>query len=104
MPGPEITIIVLLAAGVWLWLGSLRVREVAVKAARAACQAEGCQFLDETVSIAGINLTRDDNGQLALRRTYAFEYSDTGDNRCPGSIVMLGQEVLLLNIGLRLVG
>ena len=28
-----------------------------------------------------------------LRRTYGFEFSDTGNNRRSGSIVMLGGEV-----------
>jgi hypothetical protein len=36
-----------------------------------------------------------------LRRTYAFDYSDTGNNRRRGSLVLLGQEVMLVNVGLR---
>ena len=88
----------------WLWLDSLRSRDVAVAAARRACAAEGLQFLDETVSIGGLKPARDDDGQLLLRRVYNFEYSDTGDNRRQGSIVLLGQRGVVLNIGLRLVG
>ena len=30
---------------------------------------------------------------MALRRTYSFEFSDTGNNRRNGSVVMLGGEV-----------
>ena len=36
-------------------------------------------------------------------RVYDFEYSDTGDNRRNGSVVMLGHRVVVLNLGLRLV-
>ena len=85
----------------WLWLDSLRARDAAVVAARKACASEGLQFLDETVAIGSLKLARNDDGQLLLRRVYNFEYSDTGDNRREGSVVMLGQRVLLLNIGIR---
>lgn len=103
MPWFEIISIVLLAALAWLWFDSVKVREIAVRAARNACQAEGCQFLDETVSIASLKPERDEDGRLLLRRTYFFEYSDTGDNRRPGSVIMLGQDVAMLNVGLHLV-
>jgi hypothetical protein len=33
-----------------------------------------------------------------LRRTYAFEYSDTGDNRRSGSVTLLGDTVELLHV------
>src|SRR4026209_2769853 len=49
----EALTIVLLAAVAWLWLDSLKVREAAVRAAKDVCAAEGLQFLDDTVSIAG---------------------------------------------------
>ena len=56
-------------------------------------RTEGLQ-LDDTVSVAGIGPERDDAGALRLRRFYNFEYSDTGDNRRRGSVVMLGQRVI----------
>ncbi len=36
---------------------------------------------------------RDENGHVSLRRVYQFEFSDNGDNRRGGSIVMMGGEV-----------
>lgn len=99
----ELISILILAALAWLWFDSVKVREIAVRAARQACQARGSQFLDETVAIAKLETARDDDGRLLLRRTYHFEYSDTGDNRRPGSVVMLGQQVAALDIGLCLV-
>lgn len=83
----------------WLWMDSLKAREIGIAAARAACQAEGWQLLDETVSIARLNLARNDDGRIQLRRAYDFEYSDTGDNRVKGGVVMLGHRVLVLNVG-----
>lgn len=102
MPGFEIISIVMLGALVWLWLDSLKAREAAVKAARAACTAEGLMLLDDTVAIAGLKPARDDEGRLKLQRAYDFEYSDTGNNRLKGSVVLLGHRVVLLNVGLRI--
>lgn len=103
MPWFELISIAVLAALAWLWYDSVQVREIAVRAAKNACIAEGFQFLDETVSIASMKPGRDDDGRLLLQRAYFFEYSDTGVNRRPGSILMLGEEVLMLNVGLRAV-
>ena len=91
----------LLGAFGWFWLDGLKARDAAMLAARKACESEGLQFLDETVAIGALKPARNDDGQLLLRRVYHFEYSDTGDNRRQGSVVMLGQRVMLLNIGLR---
>jgi Protein of unknown function (DUF3301) len=85
--------ILLIAAGVVLWLDSLRARERAVKAGRAACERYALQFLDDTVSFTRIRLRRDGDGQLRIARTYTFEFSDTGNNRRHGALVMLGGEL-----------
>jgi hypothetical protein len=90
--------IVLLGAGIFFWLDSLRARERALAAGRAACQRYALQFLDDTVSFARIRLGRDQDGQLRIARTYTFEFSDTGNNRRHGSIVMLGGELQDLHL------
>jgi hypothetical protein len=101
LPGFEwIFVVVLVALGAF-WLTSLRVREAAVKAARVACESEGLLLLDDTVAIRGVKLARNDEGHVRLQRTYDFEYSDTGDNRRKGSVVLLGTHVVVFNVGLR---
>ena len=97
----EILGIVVLAALAWLWLDSLKAREAAVRAAREVCAAEGLMFLDDTVAIASLKPVRNNEGQVTLQRAYDFEFSDTGDNRLKGSVVMRGNRVVLLNIGVR---
>jgi hypothetical protein len=89
----ETAAIVFIAAGIFLWLDSLRARERALKAGRAACERYDLQFLDDTVSFTRLRLGRDDEGQLRIARTYTFEFSDTGNNRRQGAIVMLGGEL-----------
>ena len=90
--------IVLIAVGVFLWLDSLRARERALRAGRAACERHALQFLDDTVSFARARLQRDEEGQLRIARTYTFEFSDTGNNRRHGAIVMLGGELADLQL------
>jgi len=86
----ELAALAVILAAAWLWRDSLRAREHAVAAGRAACARYGVQLLDETVAFARLRLARDDEGRLRLRRTYVFEFSETGDNRRHGAIVMLG--------------
>lgn len=95
----EIAGLVLIALVVWLVWDSLHAREAAVSASRSACEAEGYQFLDDTVAIESVRPGRDSEGRVRLRRVYGFEYSDTGLSRHKGSVVMLGTEVLALSIG-----
>lgn len=85
-------IVALVLAGLF-WTDSLRARERALAAGRRACERYGVQLLDETVQFARLRLARDGEGRLRLQRTYTFEFSDTGDNRRHGAIVMLGGEL-----------
>lgn len=101
MPVAELFSLAVLGGLAWLWFDSLGARAAGIRAARAACMAEGLQLLDDTVAIAGLKPARSDDGRLALRRVYAFEYSDTGANRRRGSVVLLGRRVIVVNIGLR---
>ncbi len=103
LPVAEFVGLLVLAAAVWFWLDILKAREIGIRAARQACESEELQLLDDTVAIAGLRPMRNDEGQLMLQRVYAFEYSDTGNNRRRGSVVLLGHQVIVVNIGLRLV-
>jgi hypothetical protein len=93
----SLALLILVAAGL-LWADSLRARERAVRAGRSACERYQLQFLDDTVSFARMRLARDEDGQLRISRTYTFEFSDTGNNRRHGAIVMLGGEVADLHM------
>jgi len=85
--------ILLIVLGALLWADSLKARERAVRAGRSACERYQLQFLDDTVAFARVRLARDEDGQVRIKRTYTFEFSDTGNNRRHGAIVMLGAEV-----------
>jgi len=89
----ETAAIVFIVAGAAFWIDSLRARERALAAGRAACERNGLQLLDETVSGAGLRLARNEEGELRIRRVFIFEFSDNGNNRRRGSVVVLGATV-----------
>jgi Protein of unknown function (DUF3301) len=101
MAMPEILALLLLVGGGWFVWDSLRAREAANVALRGACRREGLLFLDDTVALESVWPVRNAEGHVRLKRVYAFEYSDTGDTRQKGSIVMVADTVSVLNIGAR---
>jgi hypothetical protein len=89
------SLLLLLAMGalVWYWLNSIRILELAREAGRQACNRADLQFLDDTVASTRLVLARDKNGRRILRRTYRFEFSETGNSRRDGEVIMLGDRV-----------
>ena len=82
-----------IAALGWWWYDSMRARERALAIAGAACARDGLQFLDDTVECVKTRPARDGDGRLVLRRNYRFEFSDDGNNRRAGGVVILGAAV-----------
>ncbi len=105
-PG-ELCALLLLCLLAWLCFSLLKVREAGLAAARAACQREGVQLLDETVAGRSLRLARSDTGRIVWRCVYDFDYSCSGADRFRGSLMLLGEEVTMLDLsahkGLRLV-
>ena len=89
----SLALLLLLAVLGWFWLDSIRTLEIARKAGKRACNDANVQFLDDTVAGIAIKLVRDQSGRRVLRRTYRFEFSETGDNRLEGQLTVLGGEV-----------
>jgi len=85
-------LLVLVALG-WFWLNSIRVLEIARNAGKQACINAGVQFLDDTVASNGLAIARDNSGRRVLRRTYRFEFSETGNTRLEGRLIMFGDKV-----------
>ena len=88
------TLVLLVAAAgiVWFLQDSLAARERANIAAMEACQRLSLQFLDGTVAFARLAFTRE-RGQLALRRTYVFDYTANSIERRQCFVIMLGRRV-----------
>jgi len=89
----EIALLLMLPLVAWYWYDSMRAREHALQASRAACARDGLQLLDDTVQCISLRLARNEEGRVQLQRTYRFEFSDTGANRRDGSMVLRGAQV-----------
>jgi Protein of unknown function (DUF3301) len=85
--------LLLLAALVWFWFDSLRALEIARKAGRRVCDEANVQFLDDTVASTALALVRNKSGRRVLRRTYRFEFSETGNTRLEGRLILLGDRI-----------
>lgn len=85
----------LLAAG-WFWSDSLRARERMLETCSRLCRESGLQFLDETVTLAGLSLGRSAKGWPEFTRRYVFEFSGTGQDRWQGRATLAGQRVISL--------
>lgn len=94
----SLIVLVVLGAGGWYWLHSIRILELPREAGRRACPREDLQFLDDIVASTKLALARDDNGRRLLRRTYRFEFTETGNNRREGEVIMLGEGVELVTM------
>ena len=89
----SIFLLLLLAALGWFWFDSLRALEIARSMGKHVCRNENLQFLDDTVANIGLALARDKTGRRVLRRTYRFLFSETGNTRLEGQLVLLGDKV-----------
>ena len=82
----------LLGGVIWLWADTLRVRELALEAARDICRRQDLQLLDATVALRRVALRRA-SGRLRLERTFQFLYSSAGDDRLSGFVIVSGYHV-----------
>jgi hypothetical protein len=83
---------VLIASG-WFWLKSIHMIEIARIAAREACIKADVQFLDDSVEGSGLKMKRNRFGSRVLQRTYRFEFSETGNSRHEGQVILLGDSI-----------
>ncbi|CDH44928.1 MAG: DUF3301 domain-containing protein [Candidatus Competibacteraceae bacterium] len=84
--------------GLWFWRDSLGAREHACAASARACQQSQVQLLDDTVALERLWWRRDRDGRLKLERLYLFEFSDTGQHRRIGSVLLVGWRVEVLHM------
>jgi len=88
-----LVLLILLGLLIWLWQSSLLAREIAIRAAREACQRKQLQLLDGSVALQRFRPERLANGRLSMRRTFLFHYSEDGMERRTGFIILSGNHV-----------
>ena len=87
-----LVLLLAIAAVIWFLQDSLATRERANTAATEACRRLSLQFLDGTVAFARLTFTRE-RGQLALRRTYVFDYTANSIERRQGFVILVGRRI-----------
>ncbi len=90
--------LILLALGIWVWQNTLRAREQAYGAAVRTCRKEGLQLLDATVTLQRMRPHRCAAGILCLHRTFVFDYTDDGEQRQQGFILMEGPAITTIGL------
>ncbi|MCC6202998.1 MAG: DUF3301 domain-containing protein [Gammaproteobacteria bacterium] len=94
LPPPDLVLGLLALGGAGcVWYHSTRLRERALVAIGHTCDELRVQLLDQTVALRRIGLVRDADGQFALRRTFVFEFSAHGSDRCRGTLVSVGDQL-----------
>ena len=89
----SLLLLLLVAALGWFWFDSLRALEIARNTGKRVCSNANVQFLDDTVANIGLALVRDKSGRRVLRRTYRFEFSETGNTRLEGRLILHGGKI-----------
>lgn len=90
--GNLLLFLLLASLGAWFWHAH-GIRERALQAVRQYCAKADVDLLDENVAFRRLALLPDLRGRKRLARVYGFEFTVTGEQRHPGSIVMFGTQV-----------
>lgn len=92
MGGSGLILLVILGVLMWFWQNTLFVRELALRAALDVCLSQHLQLLDATVTLQRVVLRRS-AGRLLMQRTFQFSYSNDGDDRNTGFVIVIGNQV-----------
>ena len=83
-----------LLLGFFFFSAARAAAERATEIGRDACHAAGVQWLDQSVHATGMRLRRRDDGWLGIERSFRFEYSEDGQGRHIGRVVLLGEKLV----------
>jgi len=89
-----IVLLLLVTAAFLFWNDSLRARDRMLETCARVCRELKLQFLDETVALDSLRLTRSARGWPEFVRIYGFEFSGTGNDRWQGRATLSGRRVL----------
>jgi hypothetical protein len=93
-------IILFMTFGLVTWFGfdTLHTQEVAKAIGKEICSQYQLQLLDDTVVLVHVRVKRDSRGRWGWQRTFLFEFSDSGNNRKQGTMLMRGVALEMLEL------
>ncbi|MAZ89201.1 MAG: hypothetical protein CL693_16350 [Cellvibrionaceae bacterium] len=68
-------------------------RDRAIQLAKQHCERMDVQLLDDTIALTKLRLKKDRRGNIAVSRSYEFEFTSTGDRRYQGSLSLHGKKL-----------
>jgi hypothetical protein len=98
------TLLILMICGALafaFWSAARAAAERAEQVGRDACHVAGVQWLDQTVHASGLRLRRGEDGRLGFERSFRFEYSEDGNDRHVGRLVLRGVRLVSFSGPLR---
>ncbi|MEX1032396.1 MAG: DUF3301 domain-containing protein [Cellvibrionaceae bacterium] len=94
----ELLVIATLVGAVILWFYMLAVKDLALASAKRHCKQMDVQFLDGSVVLAGVKLTRGSSGSIALAQRFEFEFTVTGEKRYRGETLFVGKRQISMQL------
>ncbi len=94
----SIILLFILGIAAWFWFDTQRSQEMAINICKQVCGQLHLQLLDQTIALKRIRFKRNNRGILCVQRTYQFEFSDGGNNRQRGMVIMRGISMEMLEI------
>ncbi len=91
----------LLAGLAWFWFDALRAQELAKATIKRLCQEYRLQLLDDTISLQRLAVRRDTSVttlRFYLQRAYRFEFTDDGDERIQGLLLLQGDYPVFIDL------
>ena len=95
----EIFLLILLGFVALLWHSASKSKEQAFAIAKRECAKQNLQLLDQTVVLDEARVRRDDTGWPTLWRCYRFDYTETGDARNQGLLLLNGTRLVRMDLG-----
>ncbi len=89
----ELIIIMGLTLLIWFWLDSMKINETARIYGAKMCKKNNVQFLDDTVHLSSVKLSKTKYGQIRLFRKYNFEFTNSEYHRYHGELTLVGRQL-----------
>lgn len=81
------------------WWHNLKLREFATLRVKRYCEQEDVQLLDENIALKKMRPVRSSSsGLLVMARRYQFYFTSTGDERYPGTVEMVGRQIIRIEL------
>ena len=94
----SVMLLIVLGIVAWFWFDAQRTQEMAKTICKQVCSELHLQLLDDTIALVRVRLKRNNRGRFSVQRTYQFEFSEQGNNRQQGTLIMRGVVLELLEM------